>query len=489
MSSRPKYDWKTIGAQVRESALEEVRLRGPYGYLQRVGRLHNIRHNALDMWLRHHPDWKAQYRAAVAAFAGEPSEADESPSLAPPAPPPPPAMDPGHPDLQRAYQTIHELREEGRLLRSELRVARKEESVFERAAALIREYTRPIPYVAHPREPVEAGLFDVDALVMLSDEHADQVITGAGTWGIERYNFDVFRCRLARWVEVIASYCSRHLPRYNFRRLWVAKLGDAINGPIHDAEYRNAFANSVRAALAVGDTEGQAIASLVPYFSEGVHVVCIPGNHPRLTKRKDYDDPHSNLDFLVATQLHMRLKEFVEAGKITVHVPRAYTAYVEICGHLCALNHGDDVIGTWGIPWYGFARKENRVQALVARHNARVRYFLYGHYHTPIERREGDSESLHAGAWMMTSPFAIEKVSGGTEPTQQLYVIDEPLGRIMSIPIFVRNPEREDQMRRGEWDPPFGSRTVLDEVGALDDVANLGKFPVIRAERADGDTA
>jgi hypothetical protein len=177
----------------------------------------------------------------------------------------------------------------------------------------------------------------------------------------------------------------------------------------------------------------------------------------------------------------MRLREYVEAGRVSVHIPRAYTAYMEVCGHLFSLNHGDDVIGTWGIPWYGFSRKENRVQALVSRHDARVRYFCYGHYHTPITRREGDAESFHSGAWPATSPFAIEKVAGGTEPTQQLLVFDEPIGRILEIPIMLRDPEKEEKMRRGEWEPPYGQRTVLDEVGGLDVLANEGSFPVIRA--------
>src|SRR5574341_262101 len=30
-----------------------------------------------------------------------------------------------------------------------------------------------------------------------------------------------------------------------------------------------------------------------------------------------------------------------------------------------ALNHGDDVQGTWSIPWYGFGKHEARVQAAV----------------------------------------------------------------------------------------------------------------------------
>jgi hypothetical protein len=164
------------------------------------------------------------------------------------------------------------------------------------------------------------------------------------------------------------------------------------------------------------------------------------------------------------TQIATRLEKEVERGTINVFAPEAYTAYALIRGQVWAMNHGEDVKGYAGHPWYGFSRRNNRVQALVARKNMRIKYFTYGHYHTSVEMQEADAESLHAGAWYLTDDFAINALAVGSEPVQPFYVIDDDHGKILSVPIYVRDDDKEEAFREGSWEPPFGKNLIIDSL-------------------------
>lgn len=479
MARNPGYkvDWAVAGPKVeawlRREAAGRPRLRGLRLECLKVlaPEIPGLTKVRLDSWLdtTAHALWE-ELRAAVALRV-------------PPAPAPAPPLDPVHPQLRALEVEVRELRDEGMRLRQKLAVADRERSVVDELAEVVRAEMPPIPYVPFtPREP-KVGQEPVDFAVTLADEHADRVVSGPSTWGMERYDYNIFRCRLSRWVKVIGDYATRHLPRYLATRLWVFLLGDGLNGDIHNMKYRNFFANSIRAALAVGDAEGQAIAALAPLFPGGVHVVGVSGNHARQTQKPDPEDPHDNLDYLRGVVMAQRLRGFIDEGKVEVHLPRAWEAYVEILGHLHALNHGAGVRGTWGISWYGFNRLEGRLQAILgSQQQTRVEYFWYGHYHTPTLRSEQFAKAIHAGAWYLTDAYSLGGALGA-EPEQPLQVFTEQRGRLMEIPIYLRDADAEDRFRRGEWEPELGRQSVLDLVGAMDEVAEAGGFPVIRAGR------
>lgn len=352
--------------------------------------------------------------------------------------------------------------------KKKLLYAHREESLFERLAGEIIRNVPPFPRstvcidVGKSREATP-----VDAVLLLSDEHADSVISRAGTWGLEQYDFNIFRCRMHRLIKTIEKFVTVHLPMHRFDKLWIFKLGDALQGDIHNASLRNHFQNTIKAALAVGDVESQMVQSLSKYFPGGVHVIGVSGNHTRQVingAKKDYFDPHGNFDYLVMTQIATRLRDDIEPGRVSVIAPNSYTAYVEVRGRIWALNHGDEVRGFAGHPWYGFSRRNNRVQALVARKDMRVKYFCYGHYHTQVEMQEADAESIHAGNWTLTDQFAVNAIAAGSEPIQPLYIVDDKYGKIMSIPIYIRDDDAEESYMKGEWEPEIGQNLILDYV-------------------------
>lgn len=360
-------------------------------------------------------------------------------------------------------QTLQVSREEVAELGRKLKASYRANDLFASLADIITTETKPLPKLQFKvQQNVKTGTADL--VLILSDEHADEVISSPSTWGMEEYDFNVFRIRLQRLFEQIVQYSTKHLSAHAFERLWILKLGDSVHGDIHGSSHRNYFKNTLKASLAVGDVEAQFVQSLVPYFVGGVHVVAVSGNHPRRSMRKDYGGPHDNFDYLVVTQMATRLEAEIKEGHVTVYAPEAWTAFVEIRGHIWCLNHGDDVQGYAGYPWYGFDRKNNRVQSLIARMDQRVDFFTYGHYHTEVTLPSAGALSVHNGAFTMTEPFALNKISASNPPTQRLVALNEEHGRILEIPIFVRDEKREAQFKRGEFTPKFGTQIILDKV-------------------------
>ncbi len=411
-----------------------------------------------------------KHQTAIAAMAGG-------------TPPAAPALPPGDPQLRATERKLKESQAQVRTLRAALDEADAKKTIAEQLIEVVQEEVQPWePRPLALPKPAEA-LYDVDMIAPLADEHSDLVISGASTWGLERYDFNVFRIRLERYAKVLAAYMRHHLPRYAFKRLWTFSMGDKVHGNLPNSpgqKYRNFHANDLRAAIAVAEAEADWLARMLDHVQEVVWVG-VSGNHARQTAKKDYADPHDNLDFLVTAYIAARMRNYVEEGRLTIHAPRSWTAYVDVRGRTNALNHGDDVTGTWGIPWYGFSKKENRVQSLVAQKDQRVDFFWYGHFHSDTARTENMARSIHAGNWFVTDPYALNKLAAGGEPVQQAQVFDDELGRILEIPVYVRDTNREDAYWRGLYLPTIGRDSSLTTVAMADELAETGEFPMIMA--------
>lgn len=381
---------------------------------------------------------------------------------------------PGIEDLEHDHPQILELEKQRARLteeliatRTKLNATRKTDDIFSALAEQITEETQPL-------RPLSVGKFvpakseealPCDAVLMLSDEHVDQVITAEGSWGLERFDFNVARARYERLLKLIVGYLTKYLPLHNFERLHVFSLGDGVHGDIHGAGARNHFKNTIKATLALGDLRAQffeALAQILP-----VHVVGVSGNHPRRSIKKDYaGGPHDNYDYLANVVAASRLAHRIKEGRVTVDLPNSWTAFAEVRGRVWALNHGDDVVGTWNIPWYGFSRKNARVQAMVRAKDIKISYYAYGHFHTLVKFVDVDSGavSFHNGAFPLTDPFAQNKINGWSEPSQRLNVQDDRFGVVIPLEIFLRDQELEAKLHKGTWEPDLGRHTILELV-------------------------
>ena len=393
----------------------------------------------------------------------------------------PPALDPTDETILSLERRLTAREDEARQLRRKIKATHRDETLGQWMEGVIREVVQPLAPIRSIRKIKESDrqATPVHAVSILSDEHADKKVSAVASWGLEEFDFGIYRCRLWRWAKKTAQYITEYLPRHRFTHHWVFKLGDANEGMIHGSGPRNDFGTAPRAALGTGDVEAQALEWIHRQTGVPITVVAIGGNHTRLTVKKDYPDPTGNWDWVIAATIAQRLRD-VEG--IRVIAPRAWTAFVDVLGHPCALNHGDDLRGTWGIPWYGVDKRANRVQALTARKEVQIRYFYYGHFHQEAKVPSSGALSFFNGAFTLTSEFALEMMAVATEPTQLLHVFSEKRGRILEIPLELIDHEAEAAFRAGTWQPELGERSILDDMEP--DAGAVGDLAMIRAEVA-----
>lgn len=472
-----KLNRRLFGSALLTFAEQHIQMHGPAGYGEALfdaftkgGLELGASHGALREWVTQQPGWRKRYERANELFEQRKQ-----------------GLDPNHPELRRLERALQNTRQEAGRLGQQLAAMDAKRTAFEQLADTLSEVVEPLEVVApitdwgtavSPRHPV-------DLCAALTDEHADEVITGPATWGLERFNFDIFCLRYERYCRLLVEYVTQHLPQHRVERLHLFKLGDAVHGDGHGNKYRNHFGNTMKAAIAVADAEAEGIAWMLQYVPY-INIVGISGNHPRNTVKKDHVDPHDNFDFMVTALLAARLSRYVAEGRLDVHAPKSWSAFVDVRGKTMALNHGDDVQGTWGIPWYGFAKKQGRMQAMVARKEAKVDFFWYGHHHTDVGVTEAGARAVHSGAFTMTDGWTAEKLACGGEPMQSAMIVDDHDGmrsRLLDLPLWVRDEKVEADFWAGKLKPTFGRTNTLTQLGTPDEMANAGAFPLIKARR------
>ena len=361
---------------------------------------------------------------------------------------------------------------ENRELRAKVKALQKEHGLFEQVAGVVREVVQPLPLVQYSvcvadgplRDATSAGDQARPAISSSSSPTntptrscPEKPLGGSSSMTSTSGGAVLPVCGIS-WLTMRRI----HLPRHAPERLWIFKLGDSVNGDIHGHGPKNHFPNTIKSAIAVGDAEAQFVQSLIPYFSLGVHVVGVSGNHPRRSEKKDYEGPHDNFDYLVGVQMATRLQGEIHAGRCSVTLPESGSAYVEVRHMLWGLSHGDDTTGYTGLPWVGFDRRNNRVQTLLGRVDRRADAFCYGHYHTPAAFPSAGAVSFHSGCWTAADPYAINRLAAGGEPQQTLVVVgDKPRvrGILLPIPLYTRQKKPKRSTAKGSTRPSSAKKT------------------------------
>jgi len=329
---------------------------------------------------------------------------------------------PGQPDptnkriLQLEAQNVALNDEIGRCKQA-YKAAQRENSVFEALVDELNKVVIPIkPLPKAPRIKRTKNLIQESVVALLSDEHADQIVLPHQVGGLERYGFPIALRRAEEYVDTIIKFTQKTLSNYKFDTLWILANGDHTSGEIHKAVDHSQYRNALRNSLAVGQMHALIFRDLASYFKE-IKVIYISGNHGRRSLKKDYHGAHDNWDYLVAETARAHC---LNIKNIEFKIPDSFSTCVEIERHGFYITHGDEIRSWNSIPWYGIERKTRRLIALTATQNKRIHYFCFGHFHSPATQSVLDGETIINGAWVATDPYAFEKLSVFSEPSQWL---------------------------------------------------------------------
>ncbi len=317
------------------------------------------------------------------------------------------------------------LKDENQRCTRAYKAAQRQNSVFEALVDEMQQIVQPISPLPSVIKVNRSKTAIKEALVAhLTDEHADAIVEPHQVGGLERYNFPIALRRAEKFVDTIIKFSQQTLNHYKFDTLWILAHGDHTGGEIHKSVDHSYYRNQFRNTLAIGQMHALMLRDLAPYFVD-VKILYVPGNHGRRGPKKDYHGAWDNWDYLVAETARMHCKDI---ENVEFMIPDAFSIGVEIEGWGFHITHGDEIRSWNSIPWYGIERKTRRLAALSTLQQRRVHYFCFGHFHNVATQAALDGETIINGAWVATDPWAFEKLSVCTEPSQWLHGVHREYG-------------------------------------------------------------
>ena len=310
-------------------------------------------------------------------------------------------------------------------------------ALFDSIVETVKEEIKPfdalpscIPIDVKSRTHVE------DVVMHQSDEHMADIVDPKSVQGLETYNFQVACRRAEQYVDKTLEITQQTLTGYRFPNLWILRYGDHSSGEIHNAVLQSEFKNQFKNSFAIAQVHALMVRDLAPYF-EHVFVVCLPGNHGRRSKKKDYNSPHDNWDYAINKVSAMLNREIPNVSYL---IPNAYSTVLNIQGFNFAIEHGDDVKMWNSIPYYGLERKTRRLLALNETRGMKIDYFVFGHFHQPTTMNQlGSVETIINGTWKATDPYTFGSLSGYVEPSQWLHGVHPEHGITWRFKIKLRS--------------------------------------------------
>lgn len=225
-------------------------------------------------------------------------------------------------------------------------------------------------------------------IVHTSDGHAGEVIRAGEILGSNAFDPDIYKARMARVFNTACAMLPRWFDDDICDGILLTMAGDLISGDIHDELMAtNGLTSHQQVRLAV-ETYETGILQLADKFS-AVHVVAVPGNHGRITK-KPWAKLSGNMsyDTLIAGVVRDRLRD---DDRVTWTISEGADAMVPVYGRSILVTHGDRMGTGGGQGFIGaelpILRGALKVKAQLHGMGQQCDLILCGHFHTSINGR------------------------------------------------------------------------------------------------------
>lgn len=276
--------------------------------------------------------------------------------------------------------------------------------------------------------------------LLLTDTHFDEEIDPAQIDGLNAYNREIAELRLERWALGSVKLARHFLAGVKYEGVCLMLGGDIFSGNIHEELARTNADTLFGSLLHWLDPMRAAIELLAREFGK-VHVVGVPGNHGRMSRKPIAKQRAAdNLDWLLYRLL---AREMAQDSRVTWDVPPAADAHVQVYGVRYLLTHGDQFRGGSGIsgalaPLLLGAHRKTRRQAVAGKP---YDYMVIGHWHSQMML---PSKGLLAGGSLKGyDEYAYVSNFEPELPQQPLWITTPERGITFSSPVLVQDRRSE----------------------------------------------
>lgn len=292
--------------------------------------------------------------------------------------------------------------------------------------------------------PPKIGRGDIteDAILTWADPHGGETISYEVMQGFNEYSPAIFCRRMQYTVDhTLKILFDRHAGT-TFEVVHVFDLGDSITGDLLDDNKATNALPVFESMRLVAQVKAVALTELSEYIP--VTYIIVPGNHGRRSAKMPWKQPTETADWLIGEMI----RDLTATNdRVSVVVPKAWTAIVEVRGHYHSLNHGYSAAkgGYGGIPWYAFQRTDGKLTALESSHGRRVHYRWYGHIHqaADLPKMDGVGEQFIVGSLKGGDEYALNELSSYADPVQKLVGCHEDVGVSWRYPLNVNRADAE----------------------------------------------
>lgn len=322
-----------------------------------------------------------------------------------------------------------------------------------------QEIARPTIIAYKPKPRGRGGRHT--AQVCISDVHCGAVVDADALSGLNSFNIEICAARIKRLRDKLLYLLLEHTV-VKPDELVVLLMGDLISGGIflHDEIGRSDEVPPPQQVRLVAEMLSGALGMWRKELKIPMRVICVPGNHGRVTPK---NEPTCMADH----SLDILACQFVEAAfeddpGVRFEYPASGEAHYNIYNWGCLCLHGHNMGsggggGVYG-PAYTMVRGGFKTRQSYAERGVRLHHIFIGHYHTTLR----PTPFLHSnGSIIGPDAYAMIKLKTIPEPAQQnLHIFHDRHGIVSSKRLSVGAPDEGTI-----YDPERAPLFVQDVVG------------------------
>lgn len=296
--------------------------------------------------------------------------------------------------------------------------------------------TKPPRWMAPPTK----GTHHATVNLLITDTHFDEVVKPEEVDGINAYNREIAEIRLEGAFKGGWKLAKKYLAGVTYDGVCMMLGGDIFSGLIHEELKESNEADVIASVVHWIEPLEAGINLLAEEFGK-VHVVGVPGNHGRNTRKPRFKGRATdNFDWLLYKLIE---RDFKKREDVTIQVGNAMDAHVQVYNTRYLLTHGDQFKGGSGISgamaplMLGAHRKTRRQSAAGRPYDVMV----MGHFHHELSL---PSQGLIVGPCLKGyDEFAYGNNFPPGPAAQALWLTTPEHGVTFRAPIFVQDRRRE----------------------------------------------
>lgn len=326
-----------------------------------------------------------------------------------------------------------------RRLESELRVAQQESADALAVKAIIGNICERTANASPPawlqpkwRKASPHGV----PLLFLSDLHWGENVRPSQINGVNEYNLDIARERLALCANSAVHLLGILSEKQDYPGIVLPLGGDMISGDIHEELAESNDLPTIPTVLDLYENLIGIVGMMADQYG-AVFLPCVTGNHGRNTKKiRAKDRHHTSFDWMLYQLL---ARHFQDDKRVTFHIPDGPDAAFRIYQTRYNLTHGDQfrggdgMIGALGPIMRGDHKKRSRNAQIDLAYDVA----MMGHWHTYMHL----TRLLVNGSLKGYDEYANSNNFGFEPPQQSLHLTHPKHGVTYRMPVYC-DPKR-----------------------------------------------